>query len=267
MNLTKILTIVLLALSLYLFYFLYRGVQDTIDERNSIAVKEAVVIERLKLIRESEIVFQEIHGRFTSNWDSLITFIESGQVPIVERKEIITQKPYGGEDVKIIVDTLGYITARERIFKKKYSANSSDYGIFMGYKVKVGDQVLINQKAYVIKVGDKLNEVPFIEKGMIATLASVNVGDALTKGQTLISFWDYMFNPNVDLKKLGEKEDGTKYEIFAGIVDKTGIKVQVIEVIDPTPANPLRKESNDSKNKKPLRFGSRTDVSTAGNWE
>lgn len=267
MNLTKILTIVLLALSIYLFYFLYSGVQNTIDERNSIAAKEAIVIERLKLIRESEIVFQEINGRFTSNWDSLITFIESGQVPIVERREVITQKAYGGEDVKIIVDTLGYTPAKERIFKKKYSANSSDYGTFMGYKVKVGDQVLTNQKAYVIKVGDKLNEVPFLDKGTISSLAPVNVGDPLTKGQSLISFWDYMFNPNVDLKKLSEKEDGTKYEIYAGFVDKSGVKVQVIEVFDPTPANPLRKESNESKSKKPLRFGSKVDVSTAGNWE
>ena len=66
MNLTKILTIVLLALSIYLFYFLYSGVQNTIDERNSIAAKEAIVIERLKLIRESEIVFQEVNRPFIS---------------------------------------------------------------------------------------------------------------------------------------------------------------------------------------------------------
>lgn len=267
MNLTKILTIVLLAVSLYLAYYLYSGVQNTIDERNSIATKEAATIERLKLIREAEIVFQDVNGRYTANWDSLATFIETGRVPIIERREEIKQKAYGGEDVIIHIDTLGFISARDRIFKKNYAVNASDNGIFMGFKVKVGDKVITNQKGYVIKVGEKVNELPFLEKGIISSLANVKVGDELTKGQNLISLWDYQFNPNVDLKKLGLKEDGTKFEIYAGKVDKSGVKVQVIEVYDPKPDNPIRKESNDQKNRKPLRFGSKIDVSTAGNWE
>jgi hypothetical protein len=267
MNLTKILTIILLAVSLYLFYYLYSGVQKTIDDRDSIAIKEAAVIERLRLIREAEIVFQGVNGKYTANWDSLANFIETGRVPIIERREEIKPKAYGGEDIIIHVDTLGFISAREKIFKKSYLVNASDYGVFMGFKVKVGDQVITNQKAYVIKVGEKLNEPPFLEKGTISALANVKKGDSLTKGQNLISQWDYMFNPNVDLKKLGEKEDGTKFQIFVGSVDKSGVKVQVIEVIDPTPVNPARKESNDAKTKKPLRFGSKIDVSTAGNWE
>ncbi len=267
MNLTKILTFVLLAVSLYLAYFLYSGVQKTIDDRDAIASKEAAVIERLKLIREAEIVFQELHGRYTANWDSLANFIQNGRVPIIERREEIKQKAYGGEDIIIHIDTLGFISAKERIFKKNYAVNASDNGIFMGFKVKVGDQVITNQKAYAIKVGEKVNELPFLDKGTISALANVNVGDALTKSQNLISLWNYQFNPNVDLTKLGEKDDGTKFEIYAGKVDKSGVKVQVIEVIDPTPVNPIRKESNDQKNRKPLRFGSKIDVSTAGNWE
>jgi len=251
MNLTKILTIVLLAVSLYLAYFLYSGVQKTIDDKASIENKEASTIERLKLIREAEIVFQEVTGNYTANMDSLATFIETGKVPIIERREEIKQKAYG----------------KEKIFKKNIAVNASDNGTFMGYKVKVGDKVITNQKGYAIKVGDKTNELPFLEKGTVSALADVKVGDALTKGQSLISLWDYKFNPTTDLKKLGEKEDGTKFEIFAGKVDRSGVQVQVIEVVDPKPDNPIRKESNDQKARKPLRFGSRVDVSTAGNWE
>lgn len=267
MNLTKILTIILLAVSLYLAYYLYSGVQKTIDDKLAIETKEASTIDRLKLIREAEIVFQEVNGNYTANMDSLATFIETGKVPIIERREEIKQKAYGGEDVIIHIDTLGFISAKERIFKKNSAVNASDNGIFMGYKVKVGDYVITNQKGYAIKVGEKVNELPFLEKGTVSVLADVKVGDALTKGQSLISLWDYRFNPNTDLKKLGEKEDGTKFEIFAGKVDRSGVMVQVIEVYDPKPDNPARKESNDQKNRKPLRFGSRVDVSTAGNWE
>ena len=269
MKLTKILTIVLFAASLFLAFRLYRGVQGTIEERESISVKENALIDRLKLIREAEIVFQEVNGRYTANWDSLADFISNGQVPIIQRREEITQKSYGQEEVKVFIDTLGFIPAKERIFKKKFTMNAPDNGIFKGYKVKVGDKVLINQRAYTLQVGDRLQEPPFSDEGIITELANVNPGDEVRKGQLMISFWDYQFNPNVDLSTLGEIPylPGQKLEIYTGKVDKNGLMVQVLEVKDPKPVNPLRKESNEAKNRKPLRFGSRTDVSTSGNWE
>jgi len=59
MKLTKILTYVLFAASAFMAYYLYSGVQKTINDREMVAVKEAAVIEKLMLIREAEIVFQE----------------------------------------------------------------------------------------------------------------------------------------------------------------------------------------------------------------
>ena len=269
MKLTKILTIVLFAASIFLAFRLYRGVQGTIEERESISTKEGAMIERLKLIREAEIVFQEVNGRYTSNWDSLANFIETGKVPIIQRREEITQKAYGQEEVKVFIDTLGFVDAKERIFKEKYTLNAPDNGIFKGFKVKVGDKVITNQRAYTLQVGDKVQEPPFTEEGIITELAAVNPGDEVKKGQLLISFWDYRFNPNVDISKISEIPylPGEKLEIFTGKVDKNGVMVQVIEVRDPKPVNNAHKESNEAKNRKPLRFGSRTDVSTSGNWE
>jgi hypothetical protein len=268
MNLTKIITFVLLGISLYLGYFLYSSVNRTIKDRESISAKEDAVIEKLKLIREAEIVFQEVYGRYTSNWDSLINFVQNGQVPIIERREEIIPKPYGGEDVILHLDTLGFISARERIFKNTYNVNAADNGVFMGFKVNVGDRVIKNQKAYSLKVGEKISEPPFTEQGTIDSLASITVGDEIKKGTILLVMWDYQFNPNVNIQRLAYKPGTeTKFEIFAGKVDKAGLKVSVIEVKDPRPDNPIRKESNEAKNRKPLRFGSRTDVSTSGNWE
>lgn len=269
MNLTRILTVVFTAISLYLAYFLYDSIQSVIDTREKIDITEKAVIERLRLIREAEVVFQEQIGHYTSNWDSLIAFINNGQVPILQRREIITQKAYGGEDVKVVIDTLGFISAKERIFKKNYSLGASDNGVFSGFKVKVGDQVLKNQKAYAVKVGDKVIEPPFQEKGVIQSLADIKPGDAVTRGKILINYYDYIFSPTIDLSALAivPGSDGVRFEIFTGTVDKNGIKVDVIEVKDPKPMNPERKESNEQKARKPLRFGSRLDVSTAGNWE
>lgn len=265
---TKILTAVLLGASIWLFVYLYGSVQKVIDDREMIETKETAIIERLKLIRESEIVYQEVNGKYTANWDSLVNFIENGRVPILERREEIKQKAYGGEEVILHVDTLGYIPAKERIFKKNYNMNASDNGTFVGFKVKVGDQVAKNQKAYGLRTGATVKEAPFAENGTIAALASVNPGDEIKKGQNLINYWNYVFNPNVDIKRLGYKP-GTdvNFEIYVGVVDKSGVKVQVIEVKDPKPDNPARSENNEQSPRKPLRFGSRTDVSTGGNWE
>jgi len=267
-TLTKILTAVLFIISIGLFVYLYGSVEKVISDREAIATKETAVIERLKLIREAEIVYQEINGKYTASWDTLADFIENGKVPIIERREEIKQKAYGGEEIILHTDTLGFISAKERIFKKNYSASASDYGTFVGFKVKVGDQVVKNQKAYAIKVDGVVKEAPFLENGTIVSLADIKPGDVVTKGKILINFWNYVFNPNVDLKRLGYKPGSdVKFDIFVGQVDKSGIMVQVIEVRDPSPDNPARSAKNDQKPRQPLHFGSRTDVSTVGNWE
>jgi hypothetical protein len=273
MNLTRIITIVLFLGSAGLAYKLYYGVQKTIDDKANIEKAEAAVIEKLKLIREAEIVFFEVHKRYTANWDSLSNFIETGKVPIINRREEIKQVGYGQEEVKVFYDTLGYTSAKDKIFKKNYTVNASENGIFMGFKLKVGDRAIKNQKAYSIKVGEKVQEPPLIDQGIITTLANVKVGDQLKKGQLLISFWEYTFSPTLDTKDLASKPKinpempDVKFDIYVGRVDKNGVLVQTIEVKDPKPDNPGRKESNEAKNRKPLQFGSRLDVSTSGNWE
>lgn len=268
MNLTKILTYVLFGISIFLGYYLYSGVQNTIRDRELIDVKEAAVIEKLKLIREAEILYQEVNGKYTASWDTLINFIQNGQVAIVERREEIKQKEYGGEEVTVHIDTLGFTPARERIFKENFNVNAADDGIFMGFKVKVGDRAVKNQRGYSLKVGDKVTEPPFTEDGFINSLADVQVGQEVRKGQILMTIWDYKFKPDVDLSRLANKPGSeTKFEIFVGKVDRNGVLVDVIEVKDPSPDNPFRSEANEAKNRKPLRFGSKTDVSTSGNWE
>src|SRR5262249_18020988 len=108
----------------------------------------------------------------------------------------------------------------------------------------------------------------FLEDGVVASLEKVAPGDQIAKGKTLVNYYNYAFDINTDISKLGYKP-GTEvmFDIYVGNVDKSGVAVQVIEVKDPSPDNPTRKETNEQKPKKPLRFGSRLDVSTAGNWE
>ena len=91
-----------------------------------------------------------------------------------------------------------------------------------------------------------------------------------TLGSVLV--YDSMFNeikyPGLNFNTLQKVPGSTGiFEIFVDEIPKGGVKVDVIEVRDTAPVNPNRKESNEARNQKPLRFGSRTDVTTAGNWE
>jgi hypothetical protein len=269
MNLTKILTIVLLLGSAGLFYYLYKGIDNVIEERKDIAFKEGQMKERLMLIREAEMVFQEQIGHYTANWDSLADFIENGKVPIIQITEKIEQQAYGVEKVTQIRDTLGFISAKEKIFKKNYTMNAAYDGVFNSFYVAVGDKVIKTQKAYGVTIDGKVVDAKFIENGTIGSLANLRPGDKVTKGQNMLNFWDYQFNPNIDLKKIGEVPymPGKMINIFVGKVDKNGLMVDVIEVADPDPADKSRKESNENKIRKPLRFGSRLDAATTGNWE
>lgn len=271
MSLTKILTVVFLSGSLFLMYLLYDGIDSVIVEREVISGKETQLKERLMLIREAEIVFQEQMGRYTANWDSLANFIENGKVPIIQITEKIEPQAYGVEKVTQIFDTLGFIPAKERIFKKNFTMIAPEDGIFQGFSIKVGDKVIKSQKAFTLLAGNPAKEQSpkFIENGTIASLADLKPGDPVKKGQILINFWDNKFNPNIDVSKIGEVpyEPGLKLKIFAGKVNKSGLIVDVIEVVDPKPADRSRKEEAENKTRRPLRFGSQLDASTTGNWE
>ncbi|HZB12190.1 MAG TPA: hypothetical protein VE467_04150 [Chryseolinea sp.] len=271
MNLTKILSIVLFVVSIGLAWYLYDSIHSTIEFRESIANTERQITEKLAVIREAEKAFLEQHGHYTADWDSLSNFIENGRVPITTRTETITQLSYGQEKVDVKIDTLGYMPARDRIFKKNYTTNAAADGTFLGFIPKVGDVVVKGSAAYRLRAKDreKAEVYTFIEQGTILSLANLKPGDEVRRGQSLINLWDYHLNPNVDVANLGEipGSPGKKFDIFVGKIDRNGQMVSVIEVKDPAPINPDRKASNEAKTRQPLGFGSRIDVGTAGNWE
>ncbi|HMP98218.1 MAG TPA: hypothetical protein PKC24_00465 [Cyclobacteriaceae bacterium] len=270
MNIIKISTYVLFVVAIGLGLFLANSIRTTIVERESIAEVESQIIEKLKLIREAQIVFQEVNKRYTSNWDSLIYFIENAEYPIVERIETIIPLAYGRDSINVQFDTIDFVPVKDRIFKKTMIIDAADNGTFGGFLVKEGDRVVKGVKAYRLTVGDKTTDHTFLQSGTISTLADIKPGEKINKNRFLITYWEYQFNPNIDLNRLAYvpgSKNNQKFEIFTAKVERGLFNIDVIEVKDPAPINPNRKESNEAKNRKPLRFGSRTDVSTAGNWE
>ena len=191
MNVTKILTIVFYLVSIGLAYFLVSGIAHDIEQEKVITAVEAKVINKLMQIRDAQDAYRSVNGAFTSDWNRLVSFVDTGVLYITERKETIIQLDYGADSVYVEIDTLGSVPVKDSL----YAA---------GFEV------------------DRLPYVPDSDK---------------------------------------------KFLIWADKINKSGVMVDVIEVIDPDPVDPTRNEDNEIKNRKPLRFGSRTDVTTAGNWE
>lgn len=269
MNVTKIISFVLLACSLGLGAYLVTSIKGTIDERALIEEREAAIIAKLQFIREAEIAYLEVNGNYTSDWDKLVDFIENGSFPIVEKIERVVTLSYGADSSIITYDTLEIISAKERIFKESHNVNSANNGVFMGFQLDAGEMAVQGGIAYTLNQKGKAVGHKFKESGLVTTLQKVNVGDAVTKGDLLMTIVETKFDPNIDLSRIAYVPgyDDVKFNIFAAEVDRSGVMVDVIEVKNPKPFDPARKDSNEANNKRPLRFGSRADVTTSGNWE
>lgn len=269
MNLTKILSIIFLAGSIGLAWYLGSNIKETIDEREMISEREQAVINKLMLIREAEIVYQEVNGNYTDNWDSLINFIQNGRVPIVEKKETIITLSYGADSIIVSYDTLEIISAKERIFTASYNVNSANDGTFVGYKANVGDRVRRGDLAYELNQNGRVVGHKFKDGGKVTSVTDLSRGDEVEKGDLLMTLEETKFNPNVDLSRLAYVPgyDNVKFDIYADEIEKGNVFVDVIEVRNPRPFDPTRSEDSEFANRRPLRFGSRTNVTTSGNWE
>ncbi len=197
MSKTKIFTIVFGLLALFLAWYLYDSIDSSIEESQRIAKAEARIIEQLKMIREAEIAYLSVNGQYTSDWDKLLAFVDTGRFYITEKTEFVKTLAYGADSTWIVVDTLGTIPIMDSVFTK------SKWPRF------------------------NLSTLPYV--------------------------------PGV--------EPPTKFEVWADKIDKSGVKVNAIEVKNPSPINPERDEESEYQTRKPLRFGSKTSVTTSGNWE
>lgn len=197
MSKTKIFSYIFGIIAIGLAYYLYHSISSSIQETERIAKFEARIIEQLKMIREAELAYAAVHGQYTSDWDKLTSFLDTGSFYITERTETVITLDYGADSTYVEIDTIGTVPVRDSVF--------------------------------TAKKWPKFN---------LSTLAYV---------------------PGV--------EPPTKFDIWADKIEKSGVKVNAIEVKNPRPINPERDEESEYNTKKPLRFGSRTSVTTAGNWE
>lgn len=193
MNLTKILTVAFLVIAVGIAYYLYDRIKFSIEEEARVTQIERRVIEKLRFIRDAEIIYKDANGQYTSDWNKLRSFIDTGTVYITQRREITTLLEYGAEETTIEIDTLASIPVKDSLFS---NPNYQKFDL------------------------NNISQVP---------------------------------------------ETNAKFELFADKIDRNNVQVSVFEVKDPAPVNPARRGEESVSG--PLRVGSRTEVTTSGNWE
>ncbi|WP_366841431.1 hypothetical protein [Lacinutrix sp.] len=120
------LTILLWIAIIALGYFTYMSVYNEIKFHNIKKDRYAAVIENLVDIRDSELAYKEVNGKFTNNYDTLIKFIETGKFAIIQRRDstvldVEKTRAYGGivyNKEITITDTLSFASVRDSLFKK-----------------------------------------------------------------------------------------------------------------------------------------------------
>jgi len=124
-KLKPVVSIVLWALILFLGYQTFMSVYNPILFNQVKEKRYAEVIKKLVDIRDAQLAYREVNGKYTNNHDSLINFIENGKFTLIERRDstVIDEektKLYGGVEYTkeiTITDTLGFVPVKDSLFK------------------------------------------------------------------------------------------------------------------------------------------------------
>ena len=105
-----------LVVAIILAAYLINSIKFSIDEEARISNAEEKIINKLKMIRDAQIAFQNVNGKYTDNWESLINFVDSGKIFIIQRREETTLLEYGAEETVLYLDTLGSVSVIDSLF-------------------------------------------------------------------------------------------------------------------------------------------------------
>ncbi len=123
--------VILIAAAIGLCYLIYESVETPIRFEKAKKERYDKVTKSLKDIRKAELAYKEVHGEFTSNWDTLISFIETGKLPLVRKIGMLTDSMIAeGIDEKaaikkglIIRDTI-YVAIIDTLFEKGFNTKN-----------------------------------------------------------------------------------------------------------------------------------------------
>jgi hypothetical protein len=123
MTLSRILSIVFLISALALGYFLFKSVDDVMQQEKLIIATEARIIEKLQMLRDAQSAYLASNGVYAGNWNDLKKFIQEGKIWLVQRTETTKLLEYGKEEISVQYDTLGSVNVIDSLFNERKYPN------------------------------------------------------------------------------------------------------------------------------------------------
>ena len=151
---------------LFLGYSLYKSIIGPVEFNKVKQVRYAKVIEKLKDIRISELAHQEIEGKFSGNFDSLVQFLDTAKFAIIQRRDtsyadVEKNRAFGLDAQKggyykeeIIVDTLRFASVKDSLF-----GDSDRYKTMMNIPLEIAEGAIFELKAGKYEKNDVLYSV------------------------------------------------------------------------------------------------------------
>ncbi len=140
-KLRPLLSIALWAIIIFLGYKIYQSIMMPIKFNQVKKERYAKVIENLKTIRDAEIAYAEVNRRFTSNPQTLISFIDTAKFAITEIKNIVVTEQRGRITIDVekrVVDTVGFEPVIDRFKGRDYKNMMSVPGTDAKFELKTG---------------------------------------------------------------------------------------------------------------------------------
>jgi hypothetical protein len=75
--------LVLVIIVIFLGYEVYDSIMEPVRYKKAWTDREKIIIDKLNSIKELQIEYKKINGKYTCSFDTLIDFYENGQMPLV----------------------------------------------------------------------------------------------------------------------------------------------------------------------------------------
>ena len=136
-----VISLVLWVVIIFFGYKIYTSIMQPIQFNKIKKQRYALVIENLKTIRDAEIAYAEVNRRFTDNFGTLISFIDTAQFAITEVKNIVVTEQRGRITIDVekrIVDTVGFEPVINRFEGRDYKNMMNVPGTDAKFELKTG---------------------------------------------------------------------------------------------------------------------------------
>jgi len=110
-----VIKIVLTIIIIVMAYLIYESIMRPVRFNQAVYEREKAVISRLIDLRLSQQFYKRQYNEYTDSFDTLITFLKTGKIPVVS----LIPDPTDTTFTKSISDTLGFVNVADSLFSRK----------------------------------------------------------------------------------------------------------------------------------------------------